>query len=292
MDPAHLAQVRRLPLVQGGRLGGRLIEQRAGLLAGEPFVGDLLEGRLLVGPDPVAAGRHHGLAIPVQHGERAADVGQTLEARLKRAIGGHGQDPRGSPAPARRRATSTATRARRSRRRRPDGAGPTTSAARARRPGRRARSRGPSRPARRRPAGAAPAPPRSLRNSARLARPVAAASSRWVRLRRTAGSPRSGSRAPSHSGQLAQASEAPLLVISAAPTMAPSASSQVTSARPPPTRGPGSAAAVRAKISHRTLNSSSAVPRWRATDQGLFWSSTVRPPSPAWTSSSRTSAAA
>ena len=75
----------------------------------------------------------------------------------------------------------------------------------------------------------------------------------------------------SHSGQLAQASAAPLFVVIAALAMAPSASSQtMTLSGPAPPAGPARVGAVRAKISQSTLNSSSAVLRCRATDHGLF----------------------
>ena len=57
-------------------------------------------------------------------------------------------------------------------------------------------------------------------------------------VERIAGSDRSGMSAPSHSGQVEQASEAPLLVVMAALAMAPSATSQTaTLSGPAPAAG-------------------------------------------------------
>ena len=77
--------------------------------------------------------------------------------------------------------------------------------------------------------------------------------------------------APSHSGQLGQASAVPLLVVTAALTMALSAISQsATLSAPTPPAGRTGAGPVRAKIRHSALSRRSAVPRCRATDHGLF----------------------
>ena len=95
----HLAQIGRPP---GIELAGRLlgpVQKLAGLRAGQKPVRDLAQRRHLLGADPIAAGRHHHLMIPLQDRERAAQVRDARKARLKRAIGvGHGAVPRRRPA--------------------------------------------------------------------------------------------------------------------------------------------------------------------------------------------------
>ena len=87
---AHLAQVRCLPRLEPGRVLLGLIQEIAGLGAGQQLVRDLAERRHLLGAHRAAARRHHHLMVPLQDGERAADVRHAREARLKRAIGfGH-----------------------------------------------------------------------------------------------------------------------------------------------------------------------------------------------------------
>ena len=78
-------------------------------------------------------------------------------------------------------------------------------------------------------------------------------------------------KAPSHSGQVEQASAAPLLVVMAALAMAPMATSQTaTLSGPALPAGRTNAGRARVKIRHSTLSRRSAVPRCKATDHGLF----------------------
>ena len=127
--------------------------------------------------------------IPLQHRERAAEVGHALEARLKRAIGRTWTDPCGSGTGALARHINSDDSAEGQDAERLMESAAARAAPPAARPGRRARSRatisGEHRVGERRELGLGA---RHARNSASAPKPVAAASRRWLRLRRTAGS--------------------------------------------------------------------------------------------------------
>ena len=98
--------------------------------------------------------------------------------------------------------------------------------------------------------------------------------------------------APSQSGQVAQAREAPLLAVTAAVSIAASAVTQARAESRPTAGARVGASRLRTKRNSMVVKTSSAVPRWRATDHGLFRSSTVKRPRPAWTTRRRISRAA
>ena len=92
---------------------------------------------------------------------------------------------------------------------------------------------------------------------------------------------------------MAQASEAPLLAVIAALIMASSARHQAAAAGASSGRDalPPDQPAAPVKMRKVTVSTSSALPRWIATDQGLLRSSTVSPPRAPWTRSRTTRAA-
>lgn len=73
--PPHLAQIRRLPMVESGFIRGRVVQQIGNRRPGQNFMREDAECRQLLGARSRTAGRHHHRHIPMQ------DTGGFLDQR-------------------------------------------------------------------------------------------------------------------------------------------------------------------------------------------------------------------